>query len=287
MKKVKVIGLVIAVLVLLGGVAFYLYLNKMITAPVHYSVKGTENVIVKKDIVYSDKSKVLNTLDIYLPKDYNKKKKYPAVLFVSGDIYGFMAKGLKNWKIYEDYGRMLAASGYIAVVQNRRMSATFSTLIEANEDISAVISKLKSNAFDLNVKGITIWSFSGGGIYLGKILSQHKIRSLITFYSAMNPMVMRKYIPEEITDKKIAEFSMLEFAKKNDTMIPLFIAKAGKDREMINGSIDQLKKILDEKKMTYSFELHKDGEHGFDVLNKNDRTKEIISKALKFLKDNS
>ena len=53
---------------------------------------------------------------------------------------------------------------------------------------------------------------------------------------------------------------------------------------MINDLIDQLKKELDKKNMIYQYEFHENGKHGFDVLNNDNRTKEIISKAFLFLK---
>ena len=76
---------------LIGGLFFYLYLRKMTTSPIYYTLKGTEDVVVKKNIVYTDKSKDINTLDIYLPRGYDSNNEYNVVLFISGDIYSFMA----------------------------------------------------------------------------------------------------------------------------------------------------------------------------------------------------
>ena len=81
--KAKIIVSVVAVVIFIGALFFYLNLRKMTNASVHFSVKGTENIIIKRDVVYTDKSEDLNTLDIYLPKGYDSKNQYPAVLFVS------------------------------------------------------------------------------------------------------------------------------------------------------------------------------------------------------------
>src|ERR1044071_502787 len=58
--------------------------------------------------------------DIYYPQGFDKKQQLPVVVFVNG--VGSME--LHRWKIYQDWGRLVAANGLIGVTyQTRRNHA--------------------------------------------------------------------------------------------------------------------------------------------------------------------
>jgi dienelactone hydrolase len=64
---------------------------------------------------------------------------------------------------------------------------------------------------------------------------------------------------------------------------PLFVAKAGLDRPFLRESIDEFVQIASERNIPITFMNHPGGEHGFDLLNDDARSREIIKATLAFL----
>jgi dienelactone hydrolase len=66
----------------------------------------------------------------------------------------------------------------------------------------------------------------------------------------------------------------------------MFVAEAGQDRFApgINDSIDRFVKEARARNVTLEFMIHPTGHHGFDTLDNDDRSKEIVRKTLDFLK---
>ncbi|MBI9104929.1 MAG: hypothetical protein JEY99_21105 [Spirochaetales bacterium] len=286
MNAITIIFIIFGAFLTMGIIFIISYFRKMINNSVYFQIPGMDSIKVIKDISYG--SDPLNKMDIYLPKDYDNSKKYPAVIFLSGDVYSFMASGVKNWQLYQEYGKILAASGFVAITFNRRMSPGFSLLNESFDDIKALCDTVKNRAVEwsIDTTAISLWSFSGGGIYLGKVIKVLPFKSIVCFYCLFEPMQFRKYIAKKISDDTLKAFSFLQYTSERNPLPPIFIAKAGKDRAMINTSLDDFVKQLTARKIDFSLEFHDQGKHGFDVLNKDDRTGEIIGNALKFLEKN-
>lgn len=66
--------------------------------------------------------------------------------------------------------------------------------------------------------------------------------------------------------------------------LPMFIARAGLDVEMVNLGIDVF--IQEALSVNASIDIanHCNGRHGFDFLDNNDRSRSIIASALSFAK---
>ena len=65
----------------------------------------------------------------------------------------------------------------------------------------------------------------------------------------------------------------------------MFVAEAGQDRfgPEINNSIERFVKEARASVLTLEFMVHPTGHHGFDTLDDDERSKEIIKKTLAFL----
>jgi dienelactone hydrolase len=66
---------------------------------------------------------------------------------------------------------------------------------------------------------------------------------------------------------------------------PILVARAGLDNPWLNGTIDRFVQAAMARGATLDLLNHPEGRHGFDVLDDNARSKQIISRTLRFLQD--
>ena len=64
----------------------------------------------------------------------------------------------------------------------------------------------------------------------------------------------------------------------------MFIARAGLDAPLVNASIDLFVREALSANATLDFANHSHGQHGFDILDNNERSREIIARAVAFVK---
>ena len=72
---------------------------------------------------------------------------------------------------------------------------------------------------------------------------------------------------------------------KPEALPPIFIARAGLDSPRINESIDHFVQDAAARSVSVETMDHPQGQHGFDVLDDDDRTREIVVCTLEFVKE--
>ena len=138
-----------------------------------------------------------------------------------------------------------------------------------------------TNASKLHADGdrIFLWAFSGGGPFLSAAFDPRRryIRGVISYYAAL----------DVATPELRARFSPLERLKATGSSPPMFIGRAGKDFEPINAALE---KFIDAA-LAHNVEIelmnHPSGEHGFDILNDDERSRAIIRRTIDFIREHS
>ncbi len=81
------------------------------------------------------------------------------------------------------------------------------------------------------------------------------------------------------------EFSPVTYLREaSESIAPLFVAKAGLDRPFLIESIDEFVQEASVRNVPITFMNHPTGLHGFDLLNDDGRSREIIRATLEFVK---
>ena len=90
--------------------------------PCVYSVPGMDKVQARRDIVYKTVEgpdrKIDLKLDLYTPSGAKTTDRFPAVILISGGGAG--DHDFRDAGIYLSYGRILGASGYVAITFAKR-----------------------------------------------------------------------------------------------------------------------------------------------------------------------
>jgi len=161
------------------------------------------------------------------------------------------------------YGELAASSALVGVTFNHRLYAP-TDYERSQADVAAAIDHVREHAAQLNVDAdrIALWYFSGAGPLLSAVLRERPcyVRCVLAFYAFLDKRDVRE----------------------KGGGLPMFVARAGLDQPMINQSIDTFVQEALAGNAPLELMNHPAGRHGFDILDDDDRSREIIARAVAF-----
>ncbi len=264
--------------------------QEMMRKRVVYSLPGMESVGVRKDVRFKSINDLVLKMDVYTPDRLKPGERRTAVIFVSGGDETADTVRTREIGLYISYGQLLAASGLIGIVFDHRGVERYTQLREVGEDTDDLVDYVRTNAAELgaDAERLCIWAFSTGPLY-GLCTAFRNtsavIRCAIAYYGGMTLLDKRffTYSSEEVS--VLQEFSPIHYLRTAPEGIPpLFIARAGLDRPFLNESIDEFVQLAVANKVPITLMTHPAGLHGFDMLNNDARSREIICATLGFIK---
>ncbi len=245
--------------------------------PLFYSVPGMEKVRVEKDVVFSRPGGQELKADVYMPETPGV---YPVVLLVSGG-------SVNDWRtarFYTDFGRLLAAQGFVGVSYDKRYARTQDSVIAAHEDTLALIEHMRRNApkYGVDPARVCTWHFSAGGRLAGSMLQEGApVTSVVATYSILS-------FGEGDSDPKLAPHSALNQAKQRaDKFPPVLVVRAGRDNKMLNDSIDAFVRESLAKNAPITLINYPAGDHGFEILNDTEETRRVLRQSFDWLREHT
>lgn len=263
-------------------------------ARVVFTLPHMEQIRVVGDLLYKTADALELRYDVYYPHDFQAGHTRPAIIFIHGEAPPDMLKDAKDWGQYVSWGQLAAASGLIGVTFTHRSSEFFSKLEDVARDISALLDEVLSQALGLGIDAnrLGLWMASGGTpVGLSLLLRNNYafVRCAAVFYGRLNLAPVRAKIPASVSNEMLRAYSPVSYLRQTDnpqTLPPLLIARAGRDSlRGVNESIDEF--VAEALAHDLNFELHNHpaGEHGFDVLNDDDRSRTIVRRTLAFFQE--
>jgi acetyl esterase/lipase len=238
----------------------------------------------QRDIVYRGGGLDL-LMDVYTPADLQHGNLLAAVLFVHGGPVPAETQPPKDWPFFQSYGELVAASGLIGVTFNHRFHHPLQ-FPDSKADVLAAIEYVRAHAaeFRIDAERIGLWIFSGGGPHISWLLRDRPsyIRCLIAFYALLD---LRHLAPPNADAETLAginEASAAMYVRDGAKDVPMFVARAGLDAEMVNRGIDLFVAEALSANAFLDLANHSNGRHGFDFLDDDDRSRSIIAAALAF-----
>ena len=255
-----------------------------------YSLPGMERIRASKDLTYKRVADAELKMDVYKPRNLARGARRPAVVFLHGGaIPPNLRTKPKEWGAYVSFAQLAAASGFVGITFNHRFYGwDMKMLTDARGDVADALAYIRSNSESRGVDRdrISLWALSAGSLFLGPAISEPPsfVRCMVFYYAIMDLEPLRKDRPA-ITDEVRKEFSPLASLKRASPRVaPIFIARAGKDEADLNADVDRFIQEALSRKATLDFSNHAEGQHGFDVLDNNERTREIIKRTIEFIK---
>lgn len=269
------------------------WIKEVATQRIVYALPGMEKIRARKDVSYKSVGDVELKMDVYSPPNLRRGARRPAVVFIHG---GALPPNLrtkpKEWGAYVSYGQLAAASGLVGITFNHRFYGwDKKSLTDARNDVADAISFIRSNAdrFGIDKDRLCLWGLSAGSLFLAPAIKDAPafVRCLVFYYAIMDLEPLRKE-RSAITEDSVKEYSPLYYLEgAGGAFAPIFVARAGRDEPDLNVGVDRFIQQALSRKATLDVSNHAEGQHGFDVLDDNDRTREIIRRTLEFIKAHS
>jgi acetyl esterase/lipase len=256
-----------------------------------YEVPGMDTVEVRRDLVYRQAEGVDLLMDVYLPPGLAAGERRPGVVFVHGGPIPAdkmpSINLIKSWGIFLSYGELLAASGMVAVTFGHRYTS-LAGIATAQSDIETAVEFVRDRAaeFHLDPDRLALWAFSGGGPFLTPVLRERPahLRALVAYYTLLDLASLRgkvDWLP--IPEEAARDFSPAAALPEPYDGLPLLIARGGRDSAFINSTIDLFVQRALAANVPLDLMNHPAGQHGFDILDDDDRSREIIARTIGFL----
>lgn len=239
---------------------------------------------VASDLIYRVDGERVLRLDAYRPA--HGEGPWPVVFLVNGDAPEAVIGTAKDWGVYRSYGEHLAARGMVGVPFNHRSGAGGRTA-EVAADVRAAIDFVRESAAGLGVDPmrVGVWVFSAGGPFGIAPLLQRRpdwLRCAAGFYTIWDLEPYRGRI-QSLTDEAIRRWSpVTALESPAPDLPPLLIARAGRDSAQILEGTETFLRRARERGVDVALLDHLDGQHGFDIQDDNERSREIIAAALEF-----
>jgi acetyl esterase/lipase len=249
------------------------------------SVPGTEAVGVRRDLVYKTAEGQPLHMDVYSPPGPMRPR--PVVMLIHGGPIPRI--GARRMGVFVSYGEMLAASGFVAVAFDHRFLAP-ERLADAGQDVADATAHVRSSADSLGVdpERLALWAFSGGGPFLAAPLRERPawLRALVAYYAVMDLQQPPLGARTAVDDAPRGAFSaILGLGDDARSAPPLLLARAGLDNAWLNDGIDRFVHAATARGATLDLLNHPGGRHGFDILDDDPRSRQVIRRTLDFLRD--
>lgn len=216
---------------------------------------------VRRDVKYFQELEA----DIFAPEQAARR---PAIIFIHGGPVPDGSKP-KRMRVFSDYGALAATSGFTGIIFNHRFFGD--ALEQAANDVAALIEFARTQP-EVDPQRIVLWAFSGGGPFLS-FAFDGGVRAIVSYYGVL--------------DAPIARLSPLQLLKSGSPCPPILIARAGKDHPQINHSVDVFLAEALRRNVELELLAHPNGEHGFDIVNDDDRSRAIIRRTIEFVREHA
>lgn len=254
-----------------------------------YNIPSMEQVAVRKDLVYKAIDDMELAMDVYYPRDYTDGTSRPAVLYIHGDGPPEMLEGIKDAGQYVGWGQLAAASGLIGVTANHRSTERRTKLPAVAQDADDLVAYVRANAADLRIDGerLCLWSCSGGppaGLRTALRDTPAYVRCIVSYYGMLCLRLLREHVAPSVSDDVLREFSPASYLRDNaDRIAPFLLARAGRDHPHFNTAADVFIAEALAANITIEILNHPTGQHAFDILDDDGRSREIIARTLAFM----
>jgi acetyl esterase/lipase len=242
-------------------------------------------VTTRRDLVYKTAEGEPLRMDLYAPAGPLRPR--PAVILVHGGP--IPRTGAKNRGVFVSYGELLSASGFVAVAFDHRFVAP-ARLTDAAGDVADLVAHVRAEAGSLGVDAqrLALWVFSGGGPFLAAPLRERPahLRAVVAYYAILDLQEPPPSSDSGIGPELRRTFSAIHaLGNTARGAPPVLIARAGLDDPWLNAGIDRFVQAALARGTTLDLLNHPEGRHGFDILDDDARSKQIIRHTLEFLRE--
>jgi acetyl esterase/lipase len=252
-----------------------------------YRVPGMDAVAIKRGVVYKTAGEVRLEMDVYSPPGLKPGERRPAIVFVHGGPVppGSKPKGMG---VYLSYGELAAASGFVGITFDHRFDAP-GRVTDAAGDVADLLAHVRQEAPALNVDPdrIGVWAFSGGGPFLAPLLAERPtwLKAVAAYYAVLDIQIVPPGQTDTLGPETRKRYSpVAQLGPGPRPLPPILVARAGQDHPFLNAALARFVQEALAQNAALDLLNHPEGRHGFDLLDDDARSREIVARTFEFLR---
>lgn len=249
-------------------------------------VPGDSDIEAVRDQVAPGPDGSSITFDIYRPAAPGPPR--PVVVFVHGDAAPEVLARAKDWGQYTSWARLVGSRDMVGITFNHSSLLARTQMDLVIAEITAVVDAVRGRAAQIGGDGdrLAICAVSAcapfGLTVAYAVLPA--VRCVVACYGPLLPELDPDYTEASVTAADLERCSPMWLLEAlGPTVPPTLILKAGLDRPPVNDGIDAFVGRATELGAPVWLIAHESGHHAFDVLDDDDRSREIIEDTLDFL----
>ena len=257
--------------------------HEMTTKTVVLEVPGMDAVTIQRDVTYQSTESGALTMDLYRPPASDSAAPLPAVVFVSGypdpGFERMLGCKLKDMGHYVSWGRLVAASGLVAVIYSNREPA----------DVHALLAYLRQNAASLGIDAnrIGVWAASGNVPMALSLLMEPagSFPCAALCYGFMLDLGGATHVADAAAQIGFANPCAGKSIDDLPRDLPLFVVRAGQEQmPHLNDSIDAFMAAALARNLPVTLANHATGPHAYDIADDSETSREMVRNILAFLR---
>lgn len=164
---------------------------------------------------------------------------------------------------------------------NRRSTEGGTRIAEAEAEVRALLEYVRQHAADYGLRAdrFGVWVCSAGPPTVIPLLLRERpeyVRCVAVYYGLLD-------VPPD-SAREYSALHVLEELRDTNTVPPMLVIRAGRDRPQFNDSIDRFLQSALRRDVSVELFNHPEGEHAFDVRNDGPRTREAIARTIDFFR---
>lgn len=260
--------------------------EEIVKLRVLFRLPGMEAVAVRRDLPYQSAGDAKLAMDVYSPPGLQPGDRRPAVVFV----HGLVPPGSQPQRmgVFLSLGELAAAAGFVGVTFNHRFDSP-QRLADAAGDVADLLARVRQDAEDLHVDAerLAVWAFSAGGPTLAPLLAERPpwLRAVVAYYALLDIQTPPPGQEDTLGPEMRRRFSpAAQLGPGARPAPPLLVARAGLDHPFLNAAVDRFVQEALSHNSPLTLLNHPGGRHGFEILDDDARTHEILACTFEFLK---
>jgi acetyl esterase/lipase len=202
----------------------------------------------------------------------------PIVLFVHGDADPETLRDAKDWGQYRSWARLVASRGFVGVTFNHASTGGWTAIQPVIDEISEILRTVRSRAASVggDPERVAVWAGSAGVPFgfVAAAAAEPAVQAIVACYGPLDLG----------PSPAMAPFSPIRaLTAAGPSLPPTLVVKAALDRDDINASIDSFVARAAAFGAPVELVVHDAGHHAFDILDDDDRSREVIERIVAFL----
>jgi dienelactone hydrolase len=226
--------------------------------------------------------------NVYRPAESGPPR--PIVVIVHGDAEPETLVGAKDWGQFSSWARLVASRGMIGITFDHSSLLARTQMDLVVGQITSIVETVRARAAELGGDGgrVAIVSVSACAAY-GLTVAYAALPAIRCAVACYGPLILEidpEYTASSVSPADLERCSpswLLEALAP--AVPPTLVLKAGLDRQPVNDGIDEFVGRATDLGAPIQVIVHETGHHAFDVLDDDDRSREIIGATLDFLAD--